>query len=535
MPRRRGDGWRGPEVAGEFPTLGYAVGEWVEAWCVVPDGPRAGQPFVLTDEQLRFLLWHYRLHPGAVADPARPSAAFRYRRSMLVRPQKWGKGPLSAAWVLAEAAGPVLFDGWDSAGEPVGRGWDTPWVQIAAASEDQTANVWRALMPMITEGPLVDVIPDVGETRINLPGGGLVEPVTASGRSRLGQRITAAVHDEPHSWLESNGGWRLADTQRRNLAGMGGRSIATTNGWDPAEESDAQRTFEARLPDVLVDYPQPPAGSVRNKRERRKVLRAVYGDSATVRGGWVDLDRIDADAAELVARGDDAQAERFFLNRIVARSDAYFDADAWAAAARPGVAPPDGAMIAVGFDGSLSDDWTAIRARWVRDDGTLAGFTPLFGTPPAPTWWDPAAHGGEVPRGEVGAAVEELFDRFRVLRCYCDPELWQSEIDAWAVRWPERVAAWPTYRTRPMAAALERLATDLATGALVHDGCPMTEQHVRNARRVRRSGGTVIAKPAPGRKIDLAMADALAHEAACDAVAAGKHRSRPRPRMVVMP
>jgi hypothetical protein len=34
------------------------------------------------------------------------------------------------------------------------------------------------------------------------------------------------VTHNTHSWLKSNGGWALADNQRRNLAGMGGRSIA---------------------------------------------------------------------------------------------------------------------------------------------------------------------------------------------------------------------------------------------------------------------------------------------------------------------
>ena len=123
MPRRRADGWRGPSRQGEFPTLGYEVADWIEAHCVIPDGPNMGQPFVLTDEQLRFLLWHYRLKPDARPDPGKPSAAFVYRRSMLVRPQKWGKGPLSAGWICAEAEGPVLFDGWDAAGEPVGKPW----------------------------------------------------------------------------------------------------------------------------------------------------------------------------------------------------------------------------------------------------------------------------------------------------------------------------------------------------------------------------------------------------------------------------
>lgn len=527
----RPDGWRGPSEPGEFPTLGYAVIDWIEAHCVVPDGADMGAPFVLSDEQYRFVLQHYRLHPDARADRKRPSKAFTYRRSMLVRPQKWGKGPLTAALICAEAIGPVLFDGWDAAGEPVGMPWPTPWIQIAATSEDQTANVYRALLPMITEGPLANVITDTGLTRINLPGGGFIEPVTAEGRSRLGQRITFAVHDEPHSWLKSNGGWQLADTQRRNLAGMGGRSVATTNAWDPAENSDAQRTVDANAPDVFIDYPTPPAGSFRNKRDRAKVLKFVYGDSNADAGGWVDLDRIEAEVEELALKGDLAQAERFYGNRVVATSDAYFDAEAWDAIAEPEDVP-DGATIALGFDGSMYDDYTAIRARLIDGD-RLYGFTPQFADG-APTVWNPADFAGEIPRHEVNAAVEELFDRFRVVRFYADPELWQSEIDAWAARFGDKIVIqWATYRTRQMAAALERLRTDIATAGLTHDNDPMTAAHLRNARRVRRSGGIVIGKPNDHQKIDAVMADALAHEAACDARAAGLTKA-PTPRRVLV-
>lgn len=492
-----------------------------------------GAPFILSDEQYRFVLQHYRLDPLARADRKRPSKAFTYRRSMLVRPQKWGKGPLTAALICAESEGPVLFDGWDANGEPVGRPWPTPWIQIAASSEDQTANVYRALLPMIQEGPLANVITDTGLTRINLPGGGFIEPVTAEGRSRLGQRITFAVHDEPHSWLKSNGGWQLADTQRRNLAGMGGRSVATTNAWDPAENSDAQRTYETAAPDVLIDYPPPPTGSFRNKRERAKVLRFVYGDSNADRGGWVDLDRIEAEVEELALKGDLTQAERFYGNRVVATSDAYFDDQAWEAIASP-ADPPAGAHVALGFDGSMYDDWTAIRARWIREDGSLYAFTPTFADD-APTVWSPAEFSGEVPRHEVQAAVEELFDRFDVVRMHCDPELWQSEIDDWSARFGEKVVLqWPTYRTRQMAAALERLRTDIATGALTHDGDVVMLTHLRNARRVRRSGGIVIGKPNDHQKIDVVMADALAHEAACDARAAGLTKPRAPRRVLVL-
>ena len=199
--------WRGPEVPGEYPTLGYQVADWIEAHCAIPDGEQAGEPFILTDEQLRFILQHYRLKPGATPKVRKPSAAFEYRRSQLVRPQKWGKGPFSAAIIGAEAAGPVLFDGWDASGEPVGKQWATPWIQVVAVSEDQTDNVWTALVPMIELGALTADIPDTGKTRINVQGlggsWGKIEPVTSSARSRLGpgQRVRPPGYAQAHQFV----------------------------------------------------------------------------------------------------------------------------------------------------------------------------------------------------------------------------------------------------------------------------------------------------------------------------------------------
>lgn len=320
--------WRGPESPGEVPSLGALVGEWIEEYCVIPDGDHVGQPYRLTEEMWTFLLHHYRLRESA--DQDRPSSAWFYRRSQLVRPQKWGKGPFSAALICAEAVGPVVFAGWDAAGEPVGRQWPTPLIQVTAASEDQTANVYAALTPMIEESPELSLlVPDTGETRINLPGGGRIEPVTSQARSRLGQRVTFVVQDETGTWTRSNGGQNLADTQRRGLAGMGGRAVETTNAWDPAENSVAQQSYESSAKDIYRDFRSAPVGlSYGNKAERRRIHRHVYGDS-----WWIDLDRIEAEAAELIER-DPAQAERFFGNRIVQGLGAWLPDELWSSAVR---------------------------------------------------------------------------------------------------------------------------------------------------------------------------------------------------------
>jgi hypothetical protein len=248
--------WRGPEYDGEFPSLGWLVGEWIESHCVIPDREHGGEPYMLTDEMWTFLAHHYRLKLGA--QDGQLATAFAYRRSILVRPQKWGKGPLTAALICAEAIGPTVFAGFDADGEPVGKPRQTPRIQIAATTDDQTGNVYGHLVPMIQRGPLADLIPDAGLTRVLLPDGGKVEPVTSKA-SRLGAPISFAVMDETGIWTRENKGHDLAKTLRRGLAGMGGRSVETTNAWNPAELSTAQMGYEAKAQDIYRDYRPPPA------------------------------------------------------------------------------------------------------------------------------------------------------------------------------------------------------------------------------------------------------------------------------------
>jgi len=526
--------WRGPETPGEFPTLGHEVAEWIEEHCVIPDGDRMGAPFALTDEQLRFLLWHYRLHPTARVVDGKPSGPFYFRRSQYVRPQKHGKGPLSAAMICAEADGPVLFDGWDANGDPVGREWPTPWIQVTAVSEDQTDNVWRSLLPMIELGALKDALPDVGLTRINLPGGGFIEPVTASSRSRLGQRLTFAVQDQTESWLRTNGGHNLADNQRRNLAGMGGRSIETPNAWDPSEQSVAQLTFEAAAADIHIDYPEPQAGSFTNKRERRRCLKHSYGDSArTPRDrhwiGWIDLDRIDAECEELVARGEISQAERWFGNRLATGVDRAFDAQRWTTLAAPQELDA-GEVVVVGVDGARYDDALAIIGTHVASG--YQWVISLLERPPN------ADDDYEHPFDEADTAMMAVFERFTVARVYVDPQEIDSLVDTWIARWgKETVLAWRTDRPRQVAYALRAYRNAQTSGDLTHDGDDRFARHIANARRRSSTAKDdegrpmwTISKEYRGspNKIDAAMAATISWEARGDAIAAGALKPKRR-------
>jgi len=196
--------------------------------------------------------------------------------------------------------------------------------------------------------------------------------------------------------------------------------------------------------------------------------------------------------------------------------------------------PPAGTPVCGGFDGSVVSDHTAIKLETV--DGLL--FTPRYGPDRRPTIWNPAEWNGSIPRSEVHAAWAELAKRFRLERIYCDPPKWDTDIETWANEYGDDVFIdWPTYRDRPMYSALERFTTDLATGALRHDGCPITAQHVANARKTaNKADRYLLGKPSQTQKIDAAVTSVLAHEAAADARAAGWGKAKPRKnaRMIVI-
>ncbi|MCO6011425.1 hypothetical protein NE236_41395 [Actinoallomurus purpureus] len=478
-----------------------------------------------------------------------PSHVFLAGREMIPTCNT-GKGPWSATIICNEAVGPAVFAGWAKGGEvwdcrdhgcdcgwvweyepgdPMATHWPTPLIQLLATSEDQVGNVYRPLQAMAKHGPLASMM-RVGEGFIRLPSDGKVDVVTSSAQSRLGNPIIFALQDETGLYTATNKMIRVAETQRRGAAGMGGRSMETTNAPDPSEGSVAQRTLESKRPDIFRFWQQAPA-SLRYhiKSERRKIHKYVYRGSA-----HVDLDAIEAEAAELLEK-DPGQAERFFGNRMVSGIGTWLDAATWnGRAAKTARKVADGTRIVLGFDGSDSDDWTGIRAE------TLDGFqfTPTFGPDRLPTIWNPADYGGQVPRLEVAAAVDDLMARYDVVRLYADPPEWETEVDGWAEQYGEKVVIrWYTRRAAQMYDAAERLLTDVtkADSAFTHDGCETTATHVGNTRKARRPGNKyVLAKASQSQKIDLTVCSILAHQAAGDVIAAGLARPKKSSRMLIL-
>lgn len=547
-----------------WPTLGDLIDAWILQHFRVPDGFHRGEPFRESDWQFWNTANFYRVRADARWIPEEPlkNQAFVYRRGQVIAPQKTGKGPWSAAIVAAEACGPTLFGGWAEdgelylceehgcpcgwsyryvPGEPKGIRQPSPLIQCTATSEDQVANVWRPLTAAIKLGPLGELL-RTREGFIRVAGLSddedldRIDAVTSSATSRVGNPISFALQDESGLYTKSNKMHAVAEAQRRGLAGMGGRSLETSNAYNPAEDSTAQRTREATSADVWKFYREPPPHlSYGDQRQRHQIHRYVYFGSP-----WVDLNSIEAEAEEL-RQVDPVQAERFFGNRCKAGSGSWLPDGAIAARTVQRELPEPRTAICLGFDGSDVDDWTALRAETF--DGQQ--FTPLDAHG-RPCLWNPKEQPeGRIPRADVRAAIEHVFDTFDVVRFYYDPPDWESEGSEWQGKYGEGVAEWHTYRVGAMCGALERFRTDLVKGTglwlLQPDSADdRAGTHFRNAiirprpGRVVTSEGRqlqpyILGKPSQPQKIDAAMAGVLAHEAVQDAIAGGDLAKRKKP------
>jgi phage terminase large subunit-like protein len=531
----------------DTPTLGIEVIGWMEQWLTQADGPNAGEPFRLTTEQKHFLLHYYALDS---------QGRFTYRRAVLRRPKGHGKSPFMAAIALAELCGPVRFGGWDENGDPIGVEEPMPWVQIAGVSEKQTRNTYDAVMGMAQDPDFqAEYGLDVGLTRILAADGAKLEMVTASANTLEGARPTFVILDETHHWTATNGGHALQLVIRRNLGKTGGRSIETTNAHEPGQDSTAERSYLAyramvegrtRRVDMLYDSREAPADiDLADEAALREGLRMAYGDAT-----WVDLDRVIGEIYDPDTPPEEAR--RFYLNQIVAAADAWVLPTQWNANRNPDLAPlklgdasrprgwRDGDTVALGFDGSLTNDSTALVAVRISDGAPF-----LLGV-----WEKPEGPDGahwEVPKDVVRGVVDNVFARLDVIAFFSDVAYWETDIDNWRDSYAERLRVKATTRhvigwdmrghqmeTTHAVEALHRAITDKqipwAPHALLSNpsinGDEVLTRHVSNARRRLNRWGVYFGKEdrESPKKVDALAALVLARMARERVRAEGKQR-----------
>ncbi|GGM64707.1 terminase [Longimycelium tulufanense] len=534
--RKRTSGeWYLPEY-----TLADDVVNWMFAYLTQPSGPRAGEPFIPTFEQFRFLTWWYAVDE---------SGRFLYRNGTLRRLKGWGKDPLLAAMSLAELSGPVAFSHVEK-GKAVGTPRASAWIQVAAVSQDQTRNTFSLFPAMASRRLREEYGLEIHRTLVYSEAGGVIEAVTSSPLALEGKRPTFVVLNETQWWLESNAGHEMAGVISGNVdkAAYGAcRSLSICNAHRPGEESVAERDYEAYLAiqageavdnGMLYDSLEAPADTpvselaalAEDPEAYAEALNRLRRGVEIARGDaeWLDVDTIISSILDI--RNPVTESRRKFLNQVNAVEDSWIAPREWDACRELSLRPLEkGDRVTLGFDGSKSNDWTALVACRVEDSALFVLRA-----------WNPERHGGEVPREDVHAAVVSAFATYDVVAMRADVKEFEAYVDLWGERFGRKLklksdAKNPVRfdmrgRKKDFALAVEAFYDAVVERTVVHDGNPILRRHIVNA--VRRPTNYedlyTIGKATKDskRKIDAAVCAVLAFGARQEFVTSKKNRGR---------
>lgn len=547
-----------PQYEGDFPTLGWHVADQMAEYLGRPD---AGDdvifdPFVPSVEQQEFLNEIYRLDPITCRRVI--------HRSSLIRSRGWGKSPFVGGIMISEAIFDVVPDGWDANGQPVGKPWSTvrtPYVAIAAVTEEQTKNTWEPLLEMLRNGSAVDEFGlDPMDSFVALRRG-RIQPITASANSIKGFKAVAASLDQTETWVRSNGGIKLAQTLRNNATKVGGITVETPNAYTLGERSVAEASHEfwdqiqsgkyQNLEDVrsiFFDHRPAPADTKTDDMDSLiHGLRVAYGDSSNhpdgcliheppCAPGWVDVHRIALDFFD--TSNDPAMMRADFLNQIDAARDAYVSDPEIRACIDTSKVVSKAEPVTLGFDGSEG-----------RKDSRIADSTVLIGYSVTQKHffklgiWEqpdgPAGQGWRPPKVEIEAAVKQAFKDFNVVGFYADPSAgWAGEVKTWEAEYHRRLkvkmtAAEPIrWRQKDLSRTCEtfdQMYSAIRAREVSFDGDPKLIQHFLNARRDPRRAGYVLKKADDNQdygKIDAAWGSAFAFAAGNDALGKGVNTTK---------
>lgn len=489
------------------------------AWCGQYLHHSRGDPWAFTDEQARWWLWWY-----ALDDDGR----FTSRDAILQRLKGWGKDPMGACLCANEALGPARFAEWDN-DEPVPVDCPEAWVQIAAVALEQTKTTMRLFPRLFTDDARKKYRLQIGREVVHaLADTRLIQAVTSSPATLEGARSTFVMLNETHHWDASNAGHDMADVIERNATKSpdgAARTARFTNAYDPAQDSVAQRDREAwedatagesLTTGILYDSLEAADEAPLTAEDAPEVIESIRGDSE-----WLDVTRITKSILD--TRNPPSRSRRFWYNQVTATEDAWIIPQDFDQCASPHlrIGPRD--ELVVFFDGSKSDDATAIVGCRLSD-----GHLITLGM-----WQRPPKGRGEgwtAPRRDIDARMTEIMATYKVVALFADPShtvddetqerYWDDIIDGWHRKWHRKLEVWAQpgkhstlwdmtspARVEEFTAAAERTAKDIADHTLTHDGDGRLRIHCRNARRYPNKYGVSLWKGhrESKKKIDLAV------------------------------
>lgn len=530
-------------------TLGDWVAEWIERNAVFGPGSRFGELFQVDDEFYAWLCRAYQVYP------ANHALAGRRRFGTCWMEAAKGTGKTEKALCVAQVefhhTGPVRVAGWTGGRRPRPIPGPVPYPRLfflGVSGDHVERTAWGRFRKCIEVSPLAEDYHNTGDKIMLLgPDGvrgaplGEAMPLPISPSALDGDLPTWQHIDEPHRYTfkRHHDAVEVIEQNAMKDEGADAWMLATSTAGKPGGGSVLEAVKDAaEAKEVARAEGRPPLTD-------RSFFYRRFATEVGPDGHPMPIETVEQ-AKALVAEARGASG----LGNLQAVAENYFDAKtdrdywvrvwlgwwrkanlqafnlaAWQAKAEPREVPAR-SFIAVGFDGAVARDSTAIVATDIP-----TGYQWVAGIWERPYELDEGAE-WRVPEAEVDATLADLFDRHTVWRLYMDPPYWEGWRTVWQARWgEERVIEWWTNRDRAMASALRQYALAItSTPGLTHDGNHRMAAHIGNATKkyvaARDSEDQpmwVIRKDRPSspRKIDGAMAGALSWEARSDAIASG--------------
>ena len=464
-------------------TRAARVIEFIERYCLVPDGAQVGQPLVLAEFQKQFIRDIYDNPHGT-------------RRALLSVSRKNGKSGCIAALLLAHLVGPEAKQ--------------NAQIVSGAMSRDQAALVFNLASKMVQLSPklssIVRIIPS-GKRLLGLPLNTEYKALAADGKTAHGLSPVLAILDEIG--------------QVRGPQSDFIDAITTSQGAHEAPLLIAISTAAANDADLLSTWIDDARAS-QDKRIVCHVYEAPAGCDLLDESAWraanpaLGTFRSLDDLREQLTQAQrmpsmENSARNLLLNQRVSTVSPFISPDVWKSCAGP-VLPFDG-PVWCGIDLSARLDLTAMVIVGQVDD--VWHVVPYFWCPesgiedrsrrdraPYSTWARQGllrtTPGASVDYEHVAADIAEIlsdlevrgvaFDRWRI-------DLLKKEFDRLGVDLPlvEHGQGF-----KDMSVALDALEAELLNGRIAHGGNPVLTMCAANA--------VVARDPSGGRKLDKAKA-----------------------------
>lgn len=522
-----------------WPTLGPQVIRFIEDHFVFGPGPLKGEPYRLRNEFKYLIMRAYEHYPAGTIQKFGEHAFHmdgrrRFQKVAVSLPKGSAKSELMAILALTELHpdAPIRFDGYDPTavgGLAPGRSIVSPYIPMLAPTVEQVKDLAYGAAQEIAK--LIDdsYLFDPTDRRILIVGerDSKIIPIAASPSAADGAKTTFQCIDEPHRLILDR---QIAtyETMQNNLPKRYADDpwqLTTSTAGNPNEMSVALMEFEQGMriykglekdPGMLFYHRGTTDANAKfdTMEERLTALKEASGPEAA---GFRDLLTVAKKWDDPSA--DPAYLERVWCNRWVKAAKSAFDVDKFRKLGDPGLFIPPGSTVVLGFDGSISDDSTALVMTEVETG--IQNIVGLWERPENVKVWT-------VPVGEVDACLKDIVANYDLRYLFGDPPHWQSLLSKWEGEYGPIIVEWPTRNETNMYYAIRVFEQAIDSGELAHNGDPRFIRHVAAAGKNMLGKFDAeglekfrLIKIAKGRKFDAAVAAILSWQARLRVLAEG--------------